>query len=242
MKKNRQTKSLYLSNSRWAAYAAAGAATAFAGSHTAEAAIHYSGILNLPFPPHKDTARTFPLDQAGDVISFERAEVGTPFFGGTDIAYFRIFAIAAASFRGFRSVTADYRHYVSRLPFGRNVSDGPFTFQPPNPGDGGIMVSGHFPFGSQEWKDRGTGYVGFRFDNGAGLQYGWARVRISGLPENSFRVVDYAFADVGEPIRTGQKSSNEMLPEEGSLGWLAVGAAGLLAWRKRRAQRTPHGP
>src|SRR6266446_8947954 len=96
-----------ITKTRWAAYATAGAATALAGSHTAEAAIHYSGILNLPFPPHKDTAKTFPLDQAGDFISFERAEVSTSFFQATDIAFFRIFGIAAASFRGFRSVTAD---------------------------------------------------------------------------------------------------------------------------------------
>jgi len=194
--------------------------------------------LNLPFPPHKDTAKTFPLDQAGDFISFERAEVGTSFFNATDIAYFTIFGIAAASFRGFRSVTADYRHYVSRLRFGRNISDGPFTFQPPFPGDGGVLASGRFLFGSQEWQDRGTGYVGFRFDNGAGFQYGWARVRISGLPENSFRVLDYAYADVGEPIRTGQKSTNEQVPDEGSLGWLALGAAGLIVWRKSRSRTT----
>jgi hypothetical protein len=45
-----------------------------------------------------------------------------PFFGTTDIAFFRIFGVAAASFRGFESVTADYRHYVSKLHFGQNES------------------------------------------------------------------------------------------------------------------------
>jgi hypothetical protein len=60
----------------------------------------------------------------------------------------------------------------------------------------------------------------------------------------AFEVLDYAYADRGEPIRAGQTSSNEMVPEEnddivpqeGSLGWLALGAAGLLAWRKRRSR------
>jgi hypothetical protein len=35
---------------RWAAYAAAGVATALAGSNSLEAAIHYSGFLNVTFP------------------------------------------------------------------------------------------------------------------------------------------------------------------------------------------------
>ena len=55
--------------------------------------------------------------------------------------------------------------------------------------------------------------------------------------DNDFWLVDYAYADPGEPIRAGQTSSNDMVPNEGSLGGLALGAAGLLAWRKRRSQR-----
>jgi hypothetical protein len=31
---------------RWTAYMAAAAATSFAGAHTAEATIHYSGLVN----------------------------------------------------------------------------------------------------------------------------------------------------------------------------------------------------
>jgi MYXO-CTERM domain-containing protein len=65
--------------------------------------------------------------------------------------------------------------------------------------------------------------------------------------DHDFWLVDYAYADAGEPIRAGQRSSDEVVPEqsndiapqEGSLGALALGAAGLLAWRKRRSQR-PH--
>jgi hypothetical protein len=36
-----------LSNSRWLAYAAAGTATAIGSATTAEAEIHYSGVINL---------------------------------------------------------------------------------------------------------------------------------------------------------------------------------------------------
>ena len=43
-----------VSHSRWLAYATASAATALAGSHSAEAAIHYSGLLNVAIPsPHE---------------------------------------------------------------------------------------------------------------------------------------------------------------------------------------------
>ena len=234
-------------HSRWLAYATASAATVLAGSHSAEGAIHYSGILNVPFRPHQDHVKTFPLDQAGDFISFQRAEVGTSFFHATDVAYFRIFGIAAASFQADRT---SYRDFVYKLSRGQNISQGVFFPQPDYPPDGGIMASGQFSFYSH-WGYRGTGYLGFRFNNGAGLQYGWARVWISGHPENAFKVLDYAYADPGEPIRAGQRSSDEQAPdqdstdeqapEEGSLGWLALGAAGLLAWRKSRSRILTYG-
>jgi len=51
-----------------------------------------------------------------------------------------------------------------------------------------------------------------------------------------FKLVAYAYADPGEPITAGQRPSDEQAPDEGSLGWLALGAAGLLAWRKSRSR------
>jgi len=57
-----------------------------------------------------------------------------------------------------------------------------------------------------------------------------------GDPENAFTVLDYAYADPGEPIRAGQRRSTEQIPSEGSLGGLALGAIGLVAWRKSRPQ------
>jgi hypothetical protein len=53
---------------------------------------------------------------------------------------------------------------------------------------------------------------------------------MNGSPLNSFTMVDYAWADPGETILTGQ------IPEPGSLGLLALGALGLVAWRKQRAR------
>ena len=75
-----------------------------------------------------------------------------------------------------------------------------------------------------------------------GVQYGWARVKMSGPPHHNFILFDYAYADPGERLRAGQTSEgtsiDEQAPDQGSLGWLALGAAGLLAWRKSRKSLT----
>jgi hypothetical protein len=81
-----------------------------------------------------------------------------------------------------------------------------------------------------------VGYIGFDFDRGAGIQYGWARIKITGAPLYRFIVLDYAWGDPHQKIRTGQKSAKataEAAPDRGALGLLALGGAGLLAWRRR---------
>ena len=61
-----------------------------------------------------------------------------------------------------------------------------------------------------------------------------------------FVVLDFAYGDPGERITAGQRPpgaseddqdiSDEEGPDEGSLGGLALGAVGLLAWRKSRSR------
>jgi hypothetical protein len=82
------------------------------------------------------------------------------------------------------------------------------------------------------------GILGFKFNAGGGSQFGWARVRMRFArfpPENGFYVVDYAWADVGELIRTGQTDdlSQEQgaVSPSGSLGLLALDKAGIELWR-----------
>ena len=217
MKSNRlRSKPASIAKTRWASYAAAGVATALAGSQSMEAAIHYSGILDVRFPRHRDRAHTFQLDQPGDFLSFRRFAAFT--FGENEFA---VYGIVSATVRGYEISSGTY---VAKLSFGQAISDGGFLF---SYGNRGNMAYG--------WHDPGTGYVGFRFNNGAGIQYGWARVTMSGEPDNAFIVRGYAYADPGEPIRAGQRSSDEQAPNQSSLGWLALGAAGLLAWRKSRS-------
>ena len=224
-------KSATIPNSRWLAYATAGAASAFTCANSAEAAIHYSGPLHVKFPPNKNKSVSFPLDQAGDFFQFVHSASGSG-RAGLDIT-----GIVSANLRGFRGCTrycsSSNVFSVEKLSLGQNISSGNFTFS------GGILYSVRsFWYRYGQWGDRGFGFVGFRFNNGAGFQYGWARVKMSDLPppQIAFAVRDYAYADPGEPITAGQRSSDERAPDQGSLGWLATGAVGFLAWRKSRSR------
>ena len=94
-----------------------------------------------------------------------------------------------------------------------------------------------FWFSCGNFQNRGVGFVGFKFNNGAGDQYGWVRVKMLGETfgghRNMFGVVDYAYGDPGERVLAGQTGANTSAPTLESLGGLALGAAGLVGWRRR---------
>jgi hypothetical protein len=115
--------------------------------------------------------------------------------------------------------------YASKLRFGSNVSDGPFLSGYPT------LIGPDLG----QFTPPGVGYAGFKFDVGNGVQYGWVRLRTNqtGKPHAIMTVLDYAFADPGEPIKAGQRS-DEPVTGMGSLGLLAAGGVGLQAWRKSR--------
>ena len=216
--------------SRWLAYAGAGAATALTGATSAEAEIHYSGRVNVVFLPDDNKSVQFPLDQAGDSLVFEHRT-----FNGAGGAYFKAVGLASGAFLGTYSQFS--YAYVFRIKSrGRYISRGPFTSFAGSGFNFGIMIDSN---GLGQWDGRGIGFVGFRFNNGSGSQYGWARVHMKGEKANrAFEVLDYAYADPGEPIVSGQTTSSSWtaMPDKGSLGWLALGAVGLLAWRKGRSR------
>jgi hypothetical protein len=213
-----------VSHSRWLAYATASAATALAGGNSAEAAIHYSGRLEVRFLSQSVKREQFRLDQHGDHFSLSHFN---------SLAKFEI-AGFSHGFRGFLHIGVG-NYLVSKLSFGQYISSGSFVSA-----RGSNFLAGTT---QSQWGGAGVGFIGFKFNGGAGIQYGWARVRTYGfLNNNGFKLIDYAYADPGEAItagETGQDVREEEGVEEGSLGGLALGAVGLLAWRKSRSRTAP---
>src|SRR5262249_24601230 len=143
--------------SRWLAYATAGAVTALASAPGAESAIHYSGLIDVACPLRGFTIRTYPLDQSGDYIKLGRS---------TAILYDFFIITGKVSF-GFRE-TGSHNSNVARLKFGDNIATG--SFSTGFAGGFGNLVA---PTAPAEWKQPGAGFIGFRFNSGNGVQYGW---------------------------------------------------------------------
>lgn len=178
-----------ISNARWTAYATASAATALGCATSAEADITYSGLINQHFdaPVGEFSSAYFFLDPEHYFI---------PNHSGYGAAGFQFGAGAIAGFSVFRGGSS-YKNYASKLSFGQNLSTRPFVRS------SAILARGDGN-GNSQWPAPGTGFVGFQFNGGAGLQYGWARIKMDGAPRNSFTLVDYAFGDVGDRIVAGQ--------------------------------------
>jgi hypothetical protein len=222
---------------RWALYATAGAATALGGVSVAEGEIFYSGLIHLKFhPPRFHVSSThIQLDKPGDSINPRLAETNSEAVYG--LAEFRVSGVGGASVVGFRTFSyAGPFNFLSKLYRGINLSTQVFI---PKSHSGGYSLLDYGAIRKSKWKEPGTAFVGFRFNDGTGWRYGWARIRKEREPSNFFELIDYAYGDVGEPVRAGQRYSHEQVPAEGSLGFLALGAAGLLFWRKNRARALP---
>ena len=74
-------------------------------------------------------------------------------------------------------------------------------------------------------------FIGFQFDAGDGIQYGWAEVTLETGGDNPFTIERFAFGSAGEAVAVGQTVS---VPEPSSLGLLALGAVGVLSTRRRK--------
>jgi len=244
MAKNRRTKSVTLSNSRWLAYAAAGTASTFGGVGRAEAEVHYSGIVNYSFsgshPPH--TSAYFPLN-GGASLWFQHFNLGSE-SGAARIELLGPGGRADGSIGGLVGIFVQYGgFYVSNLAPRVSLSKLRFSAYCRYTSSGtelhcfgGTIGYSQGPHG--KFQHPGIGYIGFTFNSGSGPQYGWARIKTRGAPGYGFILFDYAWADPGESIQTGQKRSSRRMAtfrEQGSLGLLAFGGPGLIAWREARA-------
>jgi hypothetical protein len=237
-------KAITIANSRWATYAVAGAASSLAVA-TAEAEIHYSGPVNFHFTG--TGGENFPLDN-GASLGFDHIDEG----GGKGRAHlyilnpnglpsFENFAADGgreSSVSGFYLFRVAPQKQVSQLPMERSCRT---TSTSSNLRCYGATI-GLASLSGCHWKRPGNGFIAFVFDAGAGNEYGWARIKTTGALMYDFILVDYAWADPGDSIRTGQKSSQEVgqaVWKSGSLGLLATGATGLKAWREHKQAVVP---
>ncbi len=259
IQRTRRCKITSVEHQRWAAYATAALATSFSFNlaNSAEAKIHYSGLINEELDG--DSSVSFPLGDAG-VIKFEHVKhyFGTIICttspcssrpqnrmaprGIQTITWYydggsAFVGISAPSGAVRGAVTPDGEVSASRLVNRDVISAGPFV-----PGGGFLVERSANQWGGSgyprgKFQAAGPGAIAFKFNTGAGDQYGWARVRMDGFPYFTFRVVDYAYGDPGDVVSVGRPSSNDSAPTMESLGGLALGAAGLLVWRRWRANK-----
>ncbi len=228
-----------ITNSRWLAYATAGLASSFAADQSADAEIHYSGPLNITFDasPGHPVRMKFPLNNGSAYFGLANLRAPQP-WTGYGMAGFLIKAPGRA---GFAATSYGVYRWVSQLTYGETISQHQFLQNKLQHGlyfDNklGKLVKYYDNYG--HWNRGDTGFVAFKFDAGTGIQYGWARVHIEGNPPltGDFTLIDYAYGDPGDQLTAGQTLSNETVPKDGGIGWLALGAAGLLAWRKGRSR------
>jgi hypothetical protein len=241
-----------IEQNRWILYASAALASGFTFgfADSAEARIHYSGHINQEL--EGDESLKLPLGDAGMIV-FEHVKhyAGTtssssshphkriaPDAIRTSSYHYNdgsaLFGISAPSGAVRGGLFPDGEVSVSRLGKQDLISGGAFF-----PGVGFLVEASYRT--QATYLDRGqflsaeVGAIGFKFNTGAGDQYGWARVRMDGFPYHTFRVLDYAYGDPGDVVVVGRPPrGSDSAPALESLGGLAIGATGLLAWRRRR--------
>lgn len=210
---------------RHVAYSLAAGAAAFVTTkdQDANADIVYSGlqnIVNLPSvdPPYPDPYRLF-LDLDSDGLS--DVALQNAIFGGTPYQGMSVFGNGRVD--GFNAGAYNFA-YISNLTAGASIDSttvGPQYF-------GSMAYGSNNP--NAEFNDAPDAYIGLSFGTNPNLRYGWIRVGIDNA-NASFVVKDWAYqSEVGVGITAGA------VPEPGTLGMLAAGAAGIAALRRRRAK------
>ena len=206
------------SNRRRVAYSlAAGAAAATVGGASADAAVVYSGPQNISIGQFSSQSLNLDGDAYNDILLKNYVFVGGNYQG----AYVNFYP---GKLVGFTSGLS----YVSALGTGDAISSatvGPFQ--------GSMAYGGNNP--NAEFNNVTDAYIGLAFPIAAVNHYGWIRVDVDNAA-GTFLVKDWAY-ETQSGVGLAAGDGLPVVPEPGTLGLLAAGAAGVLALRRRRQSR-----
>jgi len=180
---------------------------------------------------HTDLGAGVTLDTDGETFNID-FDGGGAEFSILFNTYTNVVGILAqsanASWRGDASLTTWGSGGVSALNNGDEVNAGTKWGQKTNANTGNLAM-----YYSSAWYGgyfRGTTnkYLGVKFNIGTDTVYGWIQVQVPDADASKAIITGYAYNDDdGGSITAGA------IPEPGSLALLALGAAGLAAWRKK---------
>ena len=219
----KSSKSTLLKKSVGSASVAAGSVAAFAvGTTDAEAVVT---VMDLNIALSSNGATDF---EVVDIPGFGIAE---------DFEFQLTFANGSSDFfeMGDRASTrvigrqnAPYA-YASRLSSGATIP-GALNFLPDDGAVNSTLAYVSTGTSVGDWAGGATGFIGFEITTGTDINYGWLQVRLD-AGHASGEIISYGIETTpNTPITIDPNP----VPEPSSLSYLAVGGAGVLAWRRRR--------
>jgi hypothetical protein len=207
----------------WPMYAAA-VGSALALSTSAVADIISSGPLNVSV---NNGAIDFVVGGDGFGLSnMNRSHISGPYHRFVD-GIVNLAALGGGQISASGSLVNAFQasHHISSLPNGRT---GILLIQSAN-----IVVSGASRFSSFGNWHGGTAYAAFKLSNG---DLGWMKIAAGGNFATDTKLLAWAYNDVpGAPIHIPDTQGPVPEPSSLALALLAIGSAGVLAWRRRKS-------
>lgn len=214
------------------AYSLAAGAAACVASSEANATVVYSGLQNITIGPGFSQDVNIDGDAYND-IKLKNYVFGSGPYQGATVSF------APGKLVGFNAGPGGYAYAKALSAFDTIDSStlGPSFF-------GSLAYGAANP--NAQFNNVENAFIGLSFPSGSDTYFGWVRVAINNAA-GTFVIKDWAFNDLSAAAATSDQQAvlgpgiqagdtgDGFVPEPGSLGLLAAGAAGLVALRRRRA-------